>query len=139
MITGQDIVDEIRTWVGTPVGLAGSVKGKGCNCLGMMAGAAKNLGREDLWQEFEPYQGLPHAPDRLFMIRKLRLCLEPIKHRDIVPGCLVFMSEHGSSHVAVVTDTEGPVVVEAIVPFVRETIMDRPFIQAFRIPGVCYE
>lgn len=136
MITGQDIVEEIRSWIGTPVLLSGSIKGKGCNCLGMMAGAARNLGREDLWQVFEPYRGLAHSPDRLFMIRALKKHLE--KTAALVPGCLVFMSENGTSHVGVITRIDTPYIVEALPPKVSEHILDRPFIHAFLIPGVRY-
>ena len=133
----QDIVDEVRTWIGTPVALSGSVKGKGCNCLGMMAGAANNLGRGDLWQIFEPYRGLAHPPDRLFMIRKLKQSL--IATNEVEPGCLLFLREGESSHVAVVTRAgDSTDIVEALPPEVRETILDRRPTHIFRIPGVDY-
>lgn len=42
---GQQIVAEAREWVGTPVVWEASLKGKGCDCRGLIAGVARELGR----------------------------------------------------------------------------------------------
>ena len=136
MITSQDIIDEVRSWIGTPVVRSGSVKGKGCNCLGMMAGAAKNLGREDLWQVFEPYRGLEAPPDRLFMFRALKRHL--IKVDKVEPGCLIFSMAKETSHVGLVTRVNPVYVAEALPPRVDEHALMQLFIAAFKIPGVRY-
>lgn len=41
---GEDIVATARTWMGTPYRHQGRVKGEAVDCLGLIAGVAKELG-----------------------------------------------------------------------------------------------
>lgn len=46
-LTGKDFVDQAREWIGTPYLHQGSVKGVGCDCLGLLRGVWRaNLGHE---------------------------------------------------------------------------------------------
>lgn len=44
MNRGEQLVGELRLWVGTPVRWEASLKGVGCDCKGMIVGAARQLG-----------------------------------------------------------------------------------------------
>jgi NlpC/P60 family putative phage cell wall peptidase len=44
MLTRQQIVDEARTWIGTPWRHQAMTKGVGADCLGFLAGLAYDLG-----------------------------------------------------------------------------------------------
>ncbi len=44
MITRQQIIEEARSWVGTPFHHQASVKGRGCDCGGMIKGVGAVFG-----------------------------------------------------------------------------------------------
>lgn len=44
---GAQIAAEARTWIGTPFHWQGRVKGVGCDCKGLVAGVAQELGRPE--------------------------------------------------------------------------------------------
>lgn len=41
---GQQFLEEVRTWIGTPFHPHASAKGGGCDCKGLIWGAARELG-----------------------------------------------------------------------------------------------
>ncbi len=43
-ITGNEILEQARTWIGTPYHHAGRSKGAGVDCIGLVVGAARELG-----------------------------------------------------------------------------------------------
>lgn len=45
--TGPAIVAAAREWIGTPVKWEASLKGKGADCRGLLAGAAREVGRPE--------------------------------------------------------------------------------------------
>jgi NlpC/P60 family putative phage cell wall peptidase len=56
-LTRQDIVAEARSWIGTPYLHQASLKGVGCDCLGLVRG---------VWRALigaEPERAPPYAPD----------------------------------------------------------------------------
>lgn len=44
---GQAVVTATRTWIGTPFHWQQSVRGKGCDCKGLIAGVARDMGRAE--------------------------------------------------------------------------------------------
>lgn len=57
MHTRQDVVDEARRWLGTPYRHQASLKGRGCDCLGLIRG---------LWRflyDLEPETPPAYTPD----------------------------------------------------------------------------
>lgn len=42
-----DVVREARAWIGTPFAWQQAVKGRGCDCKGLVAGVARELGRAE--------------------------------------------------------------------------------------------
>src|SRR6185312_219703 len=56
-LTRQDIVAEARAWIGTPYRHQGSLKGIGCDCLGLVRGVWRGV------IGVEPERAPPYAPD----------------------------------------------------------------------------
>ena len=44
MLSRDDIVAEAERWIGTPFHWQGAVRGKGCDCKGLIVGVARDLG-----------------------------------------------------------------------------------------------
>jgi NlpC/P60 family putative phage cell wall peptidase len=56
-VTREDIVAETRAWIGTPYRHQASLKGVGCDCLGLVRGVWRTLIGD------EPERAPPYAPD----------------------------------------------------------------------------
>ena len=87
--TRDEIVAAARTWIGTPYRHQASLRGAGCDCLGLVRG---------LWREFygdEPEPVPPYAPDwaeaslREAMIDAARRHLLPVPLAAARPGDVV--------------------------------------------------
>ena len=81
-----DIVAIARTWLGTPYVHQASVKGAGCDCLGLLRG---------VWRELrgpEPEDPPPYSPDWAeaggteTLYRALARHLAPVDRADLRPG-----------------------------------------------------
>ena len=104
------LVAEARGWIGTPYRHAASVKGLGCDCLGLVAGVAAACGfRAD---------APPYGPDwaeatrRELLLEGLRRHLQELAPEDARAGdVLVFRWRAGrpASHVAFLT-AEGMII-----------------------------
>jgi len=58
-MTADDIVAEAVSWIGTPHVEQQSVKGRGCDCKGFIAGVARELGRpeaESIYAKMQSYR-----------------------------------------------------------------------------------
>ena len=142
MITRSSIIAEARAWIGTPYRHQASLKGVGCDCLGLVRGVwravigdepqvapaysrdwAEASGEEALAQaarahliEIEPAQFLP-GDVLLFRYRERY----PAKHASIVSAPALMVHAHDGAAVAEV----------AIAPWWR-----RRMAYAFRFPGI---
>ncbi len=56
-ISRQEIVAEVRDWIGTPYRHQASLKGVGCDCLGLVRGVWRGVVGD------EPERAPPYAPD----------------------------------------------------------------------------
>lgn len=66
MIAREAIIREASTWIGTRFRHQGAVKGVGCDCIGLIAGVAKNVGIPEAEafladKEFRAYGREPQA------------------------------------------------------------------------------
>ncbi len=107
---GIDFVTLARAWIGTPYVHQASVKGVGCDCLGLLRG---------VWRErygAEPETAPPYSPDwaeatgseTLYLALKRHLT--EIAPREITPGDIVLfrMSPHGpAKHCGIVAEKSG--------------------------------
>lgn len=137
-----DIVREARSWIGTPYRHQASLKGVGCDCLGLVRG---------VWRAFygaEPEQVPPYARDWAEAADHEPLAeagfrnLVPVALDEIRPGdVLLFRWRTGlvAKHAAIVSEAgtmihahDGAAVAEvALAPWWRRRIA-----YAFRFPGV---
>lgn len=141
-ITAAAIVAEARAWIGTPYRHQASLKGVGCDCLGLIRG---------VWCAFhagEPEMAPPYAPDWAeatgaeTLADAARRHLIEIDPNDIVPGDIVLFRWRAgfpAKHAAIVTAPgfmvhahDGAAVTEvALAPWWR-----RRLAYAFRFPEV---
>ena len=138
----QDIVDEVRDWIGTPYRHQASLKGVGCDCLGLVRG---------VWREmigYEPELAPPYAPDWAEATGNEALAQAAARHLTAIaldqfaPGDVLLFRWRANlpaKHAAIVTASDkmvhahdGAAVAEvALAPWWR-----RRLAYAFRFPGV---
>ena len=141
-IRREDIVAETRSWIGTPYRHQASLKGVGCDCLGLVRGVWRAvLGREP---EIAP----PYAPDwaesswRESLAEAASRHLKAIGRMNFEPGDVLLFrwrSNLPAKHAAIVTAPDkmvhahdGAVVAEVVIaPWWR-----RHLAYVFRFPGV---
>jgi NlpC/P60 family putative phage cell wall peptidase len=141
-MTRADIVAEARSWIGTPYRHQASLKGVGCDCLGLVRGVWRAVQGDEPepvpayspdWAEATKFESLAAAASRHFSAVPLA---------DIAPGdVLLFRWRAGlvAKHAAIVTAADrmvhahdGAAVAEvAITPWWR-----RRLAYAFRFPGL---
>jgi len=152
-VTRDAIVAEARSWIGTPYRHQASVKGVGCDCLGLVRGVWRALYGD------EPEAVPAYAPDwaeagrREAFVQAAARHLAPVPLDQFAPGdVLLFRWRVGfvAKHAAIVTETgrgagqggnaparmvhahDGAAVAEvAIAPWWR-----RRLAYAFRFPGL---
>jgi NlpC/P60 family putative phage cell wall peptidase len=138
----QDIVAETRRWIGTPYQHQASLKGVGCDCLGLVRGVWRAVVGK------EPERAPPYAPDWAEATGNESLADAAARHliaipfTDIAPGDLILFRWRANlpaKHAAIVTAPgtmvhahDGAAVAEvAIAPWWR-----RRLAYAFKFPGV---
>jgi NlpC/P60 family putative phage cell wall peptidase len=142
MITRTSIIAEARAWVGTPYRHQASLKGVGCDCLGLVRGVWRAI----VGAEPEPVPA--YAPDWAEATNAETLAGAAMRHlaaidvADALPGdVLLFRWRAGlaAKHAAIISAPElmvhahdGAAVAEvALAPWWR-----RRLAYAFRFPGV---
>ncbi len=131
------VVAEARRWIGTPWVPAGSERGAGANCLGFLAGVARNVGLKDLAEAFLPYRGHAAPPAPKALLLGLRQHLRPVAPMRALPGDLLLVDlGAGLRHVALLSAID--VIVHAHQDqgrVVEQRLVWAPH-SAYRIPGV---
>jgi NlpC/P60 family putative phage cell wall peptidase len=142
IVTREHIVAEARAWLGTPYRHQASLKGVGCDCLGLVRGVWRAVIGE------EPERAPPYAPDWAEAANGEPLADAAARHlvaidRDLFGAGDVLLfrwrANLPAKHVAIVTAPalmvhahDGAAVAEvAIAPWWRRRIA-----YAFRFPGV---
>src|SRR5581483_8353331 len=141
-VSRNDIVAEARSWIGTPYRHQASLKGAGCDCLGLVRGVWRAVMGE------EPERAPPYAPDWAEAGGEEALANAAARHLIAVPldrfepgDVLLFRwrTNLPAKHAAIVTSAstmvhahDGAAVAEvAIAPWWR-----RRLAYAFRFPGI---
>jgi len=105
-----DIVSLARSWIGTPYVHQASVKGAGCDCLGLLRGVWRELRGE------EPETPPPYSPDwaeaggEETLRDALARHLTEIDPRDLAPGDVVLfrmLARGPAKHCAIVAEKDG--------------------------------
>jgi len=142
MITPSLIIAEARNWIGTPYRHQASLKGVGCDCLGLVRGVWRAVMGD------EPERAPPYAPDWAEAAKGEPLAeaaarhLQPIAVDAFAEGDVLLFRWRGglpAKHLAIVTASDlmvhahdGACVAEvALAPWWRRRIA-----YAFRFPGV---
>jgi NlpC/P60 family putative phage cell wall peptidase len=110
-LSQQTIVNQARTWLGTPYHHQARLKGVGCDCLGLVVGVAGELGltRSDgtplIRFDETDYSRQPDGERLTAMLQSL---LHEIPKADAAPGDLaLFTIEGNPQHVGLITEYEG--------------------------------
>lgn len=101
---GERIAAEATEWIGTPFLWGQSVKGRGCDCKGLLAGVMRELGRpeaESFYALFANYRVDRPVPSSL-LIEGMQKLFDPAD--EIAPGRLLLLNHGGApSHLAIAT------------------------------------
>ena len=141
-ITPTLIIAEARSWVGTPYRHQASLKGVGCDCLGLVRGVWRHVFGD------EPERAPPYAPDWAEAARGEPLAeaagrhLVPLASDQFEPGDVLLFrwrEQLAAKHLAIVTASDlmvhahdGACVAEvSLAPWWRRRIA-----YAFRFPGL---
>jgi len=147
MITRTAIIAEARSWIGTPYRHQASLKGVGCDCLGLVRGVWRALLGEEP-QRAPPYsRDWAEASGAETLAQAARAHLIEIAPAEFAPGDVLlfrYRDRYPAKHAAVITacDPGGPALMVhahdgaavaevAIAPWWR-----RRLAYAFRFPGV---
>ena len=104
------IVTQARTWIGTPFHHQARLKGKGCDCLGLIVGVVDELGLKD--KHGKPLAGYDEVtyskePDGAYLTEKLTALLDEVPIDDAQAGDLaLFKVRENPQHMAFLTDYE---------------------------------
>src|SRR5215471_3973125 len=145
IVQRHDIIAETRSWIGTPYQHQASLKGIGCDCLGLVRGVWRAVIGE------EPERAPPYAPDWAEATGVETLADAASRHliaiptAEFTPGDVLLFRWRANlpaKHAAIVTAPDkmvhahdGAAVAEVfIAPWWR-----RRLAYAFRFPGVVYE
>lgn len=109
LVSGAKIIAEARSWIGTPYHHQASVKGAGCDCLGLVRGVWRGIyGPEP--EEAPPYtRDWAETRGRETLAEAGARYLRPIRLADIQPGDVLLFALHENvpaKHCAILTAPE---------------------------------
>ncbi len=111
MTLSSDIAIQARTWLGTPFHHQARLKGKGCDCLGLIVGVVDELGLKDRnGVRLAAYDEVTYSkePDGAYLAQKLTGLLEEVPVAEARAGDLaLFKVRENPQHLAILTDYEG--------------------------------
>ena len=104
----KEIVTQARTWLGTPFHHQARLKGKGCDCLGLVVGVVDELQIKDKTGRFlSEYDEINYSkqPDGDYLVAKLSGIFEEVTEPQA--GDLgLFMIRNNPQHLAIFSDFE---------------------------------
>lgn len=101
----EAIVIEARQWIGTPFRHQASVKGVGCDCIGLIAGVGREMGFKDAerFRADPRFRGYARTPEPQMLQTAVSEYLEPVKSAE--PGdIMLFRFKDEPQHFALVVD-----------------------------------
>lgn len=137
----DEIVTQARTWIGTPWRHQGTMKGGGCDCLGLIKGVARDFNMPQGQADTEKYRGYGRLPNPVTMLEGLAKHLHRIPPEEAGAGdILLFMIEGEPQHLAILTEegniihafTHSRKIIEQRIP----NNWRRQIMRAYRYPGV---
>jgi hypothetical protein len=105
MATRHDLVAEARSWVGTPWGKAGAMKGHHTNCFGYLVCCFQALNLKPLVKAARPYACRAMPEDQTALRDLLDRHLEIANRYSVQVGNLILISSFGwQRHLALITE-----------------------------------
>ena len=80
VLTGDLIAAQARLWIGTPWHHQASLRGVGCDCIGLVAGVAGAVGlpEAEQWRQDMRFQGYGRLPEPAKLLRACALYLDRV-------------------------------------------------------------
>jgi len=107
MARGDQFLAEVREWIGTPFHPHAAAKGAGCDCKGLLWGAARELGFPEAESTYAldigyDFKRLPGAR----LVEGFRTIFDPVE--EIRPGRVLLLKWQGQpGHIAIASRREG--------------------------------
>lgn len=143
MTTRQQLIDEARTWLGTPYHHQGRVKGVGVDCINFVLGVAEATDLIPDGFSMEPYSGYGRIPDPKKIIGGCERFMDRIDKKEARMGdVLVLRFVREPQHFAIVSNDNPRRMIHsyASVLKVTEQIIDAEWeskiVAAYRIKGL---
>lgn len=111
MTLSSDIAIQARTWIGTPFHHQARLKGKGCDCLGLIVGVVDELELKDKnGVRLAAYDEVTYSkePDGAYLAQKLTGLLKEVPVAKARAGDLgLFKVRENPQHLAIFSDYNG--------------------------------
>jgi NlpC/P60 family putative phage cell wall peptidase len=80
-MTRDEVVNEARSWIGTPWQHQAALKGVGCDCIGLIAGVALALGSAEAQRLMQTpeYRNYDRKPDAAMLLLACEELLDPVE------------------------------------------------------------
>lgn len=144
MTTRTQVVEQARTWIGTPFHHAARTKGLGVDCVGLLVGVSRELGL--VASDFDVPLYTP-TPDGHTMLRWCNLYMTQVAEPAMQPGdIIVVITDAFPQHLAILgnyvhgglsiihaaSNASPPRVIETRLMFSRSL----RFVAAYALPGI---
>lgn len=121
MATRTEVVEEARSWLGTPFKHQAGVKGAGTDCLQLVINVADATGllknQTFDWAALPEYHGYGHSPAAYKLVEGCARFLQPIDRTQVLPGDLILMDfGMGPQHFAFLTEMNPPYILHSYAP-----------------------
>lgn len=146
-MTGEDVVAAARAWIGTPYRHQASVRGAGCDCLGLVRGVWRELygGEPAAVPAYSPDWGEPQGREVLWEAARHHLDMRRTDEVGASGDLLLFRMRAGSvaKHLGIAADgPKGATFIHAMSGRgVVETALSAPWARRvaarFVFPGIC--
>jgi len=106
MTTRMDVIAEARSWLGTPFQHQASLKGVGCDCIGLVKGVGLALHLADYDEnKAKPFLNYRMMPDSKKMREALAIFFAPIQVSEATLADILFLAwTKEPQHLAIITD-----------------------------------
>jgi NlpC/P60 family putative phage cell wall peptidase len=104
----RDVIADARTWMGTRFHHQAQVKGQGCDCVGLVLGAAEPFGWQPDPTTFKQFLNYARVPNPRKMLKALNLYLLPVTEEPQI-GDILYMEWRAQlpTHLAILSEFNG--------------------------------
>jgi NlpC/P60 family putative phage cell wall peptidase len=113
----QKVIEEARSWIGTPFHHQAKLKGYGCDCVGLILGVGATFGFTIEPHRWEPFRNYARAPNPRKMTEAMNLFLNPISRDEVTIADVLFLEwrKDMPMHLAIVSEDHGePTLIHAL-------------------------